>query len=245
MRPRPAALNQGGGDDDLAAYREALDPRRGVDRPPNDPVLRPLRGSNVADHHLSGVQRDSHLDRGPTPLQILFIHAPHRLLHPQGAEDRPLGIILQGHRGAKKHQDGVPDDLIDRSTVPLDHFNHGREIMVQQGNHLRGLQPLGQGGEAPQIGHQDRNLPFLSAELEPVGRVQERLHDFVARVAAKDLPDELVATLQLLVGILELLGHAIEGNGEVPHEINPLLQVSPGDLLGLLGEVPKIRLECL
>ena len=52
-----------------------------------------------------------------SPLAILLIHPRHRLLHPQRAEDRALGIILHSHRCTKKHQDGVPDDLIDGSAV--------------------------------------------------------------------------------------------------------------------------------
>ena len=182
----------------------------------------------------------------------MFVYLAHCLLHLKGTADGALSCVRHHQGGAKQHEDGVPDDLIDSAAALMDKLYHGREVVVQQGHHLGGLKPFRQGGKPPQIGHQQGNLALLSPKFEPFGQVEEHPHDVVAGVAAEGLPDELIAALKLLIqidkllpGVLQLLSHGVEGNGEVSHEINPLLQITPGDLLGLPGKVLEVRLEGL
>src|SRR5208283_943176 len=165
-------------------------------------------------------------------LEVMLIQPVHCLLHFEGAKCRALGRVRHRRRCTEKHQDGVPDNLIDGPATFLYQLDHGREVMVQQGNNVGGLKSLGKGGEATKIGHQKRNLAFLSTELKPVGCVKECFHYFGASVTAKGLANELVATIQLLVqvgellvGVLQLLGHAVEGNREIPHEVHFMTEV--------------------
>ena len=74
------------------------------------------------------------------------------------------------HRGGtENHQDGVPDD----ATASLGYLNHARKVVVEKGADLSGLKPLGQSGEAAQVGHQQGNLALLSPKFETFGYVEE------------------------------------------------------------------------
>ena len=93
---------------------------------------------------------------------------------------------------------------------------------------------------------------FFAPEFEPLGHIQEHFDDVVAGVAAEGFPDEAVAGLQLgvqfqqlLPGVLELLGHTVEGGGEIAHEIDFLLQIPGRHLLRLPGQVPQIGVQGL
>ena len=71
------------------------------------------------------------------------------------------------------------------------------------------------------------------------GGVQVSLH---ALIRAEEI---LVLPLDLREGFPQLVCHAVERRGEVSHEIDALAQVAPGDLLGLPGQMAKIRVEIL
>ena len=75
--------------------------------------------------------------------------------------------------------------------------------------------------------------------LHAGGSIQVSLH---ALIRTEEI---LVLPLDLREGFLQLVRHAVECLGEVSHEIDVLAQVAPGDLLGLPGQVAKIRVEIL
>ena len=111
--------------------------RRQVDRAPHDSVLRALRRADVAHHHLSGMYAYPHLDFGPTHFEVMFVYPAHCLLHLKGTADGALSRVRHHHGGTKKHEDGVPDDLINSAAGSVNKLDHGREVMVQQGNNLQ------------------------------------------------------------------------------------------------------------
>ncbi len=198
------------------------------------------------------MQSKAHFDFRPAFLAVMFIDPVHGLLHLESAAHGSLGRIGHRHGGPEDYQDGIPDDLVNGAAMFMDNLDHGGKVMVQQGHHHSGLKLFGQGGEAAQIGHQQGNLALFAAQLEAFGQIQEHPHDVVAGVAAEGLPDKLVAALELSVqidqffsGVLQLTGHGVERGGEVPHEVDFLLQIARGDLLGLPGKVLEVRLQGL
>ena len=103
------------------------------------------------------------------------------------AAHRPLGVILEGRRRAPHGHDRVPDELLHRPAVGADDLRGRREVSAQQVPHLLGVARLRQGGEADEVGEQDRYQPPLSAGRlgRPDGLGD---HQCIAALAAEPRP---------------------------------------------------------
>ena len=131
-------------------------------------------------------------------------------LHRHRAGGAPGRVVLPGEGRAEDGEDPVPHELHDRSLVGQDHVRHRRQIGVQQRQHLLRVQPLGQGGEAPQVGHEKRDPAVLTPEPGSLGRGEEPAHHLLAHVPAEQALDERVPQLEVLGEAADLLLLALE-----------------------------------
>jgi hypothetical protein len=73
----------------------------------------------------------------------------------QAGADGALGIVLAGDRSAPDGHDRVTDELLDGPAVAGHHLGGEIEIARERVAHVLHVAPLGEGGEADQIGEED------------------------------------------------------------------------------------------
>src|SRR5207247_10116535 len=76
-------------------------------------------------------------------------------LHPQGAAQRPLWIILVRDRRPEDHEDGVADEFLDRPVVPESLLGEVLEDARDEHLQLFGIEIIGERGESDEVGEQD------------------------------------------------------------------------------------------
>ncbi len=99
-------------------------------------------------------------------------------------------MILLVQRGVPEGDDGVTFVLVDSAALFLDHLCHCGEITVKQGGQALGLQPLGNGGEALEVGKKDRDFPAFPPETEAVGILNQPVDDVRTQILAEGAFDE-------------------------------------------------------
>jgi hypothetical protein len=78
--------------------------------------------------------------------------------HVQRRAHRPLRIVLVSHRRAEHRHDGVAHELLDEAVIARDRLGQRVEERRLEGAHYLGVEPLGERGEAGQVGEEDRDL---------------------------------------------------------------------------------------
>ena len=148
-----------------------------VHRGPHDAIFGPGFRTDIAHHHLPGMEADPHVERRQLLADAGQVDAQHGLLHRQGALQR-----LPPHRGQgtvqriKKGQDRIPQEIHDDAVMPAQHLHHPGKITVDQLNGGLRAQGLGNGGKTPDVGEHDDHLPFFSAQTAGF----RPLHEFAA-----------------------------------------------------------------
>src|SRR5690348_3849738 len=112
------------GDEDLTTYGAGLDARGEVHVASHHAVFHALGRADIAEHHLTGVNADAHLDLWQVLLTVLLVNLLHGDLHGHGAGDRALGIVLMPHRCTEQDEDRVADELVDGALILLDDRHH-------------------------------------------------------------------------------------------------------------------------
>ena len=89
---------------------------------------------------------------------------------------RPLGVVLVGDRRAPDRHDRVADELLDRPAVAGDHLAGELEVAGEGVADLLRVALLGEGGEADEVGEEDRDEPALGdgGGGRPGGRTARR-----------------------------------------------------------------------
>ena len=82
-----------------------------------------------------------------------------RRLHLERGAHGPLGVVLVGDRGAEQGDDRVADDLVDLAAEGVDVGRQPREAAVDEVLDVLGVAPLGQRGEADEVGEQHGDDP--------------------------------------------------------------------------------------
>src|SRR4029079_14115610 len=113
------------GDEDLTTYGAGLDARGEGSVASQQPVFHALGRADIAEHHLTGVNADAHLDLWQVLLTVLLVNLLHGDLHVRGAGDPTTRIVLMPHRRTEQHEDRVADKLVDGALVLLDDRHHG------------------------------------------------------------------------------------------------------------------------
>ena len=81
--------------------------------------------------------------------------------HVQRGVERPLRIVLVGDRRAEDRQDGIAHELLHEAVVARDRLGERLEQRILERAHLLGIEPLGQRGEAGDVGEEDGHLPAV------------------------------------------------------------------------------------
>ena len=126
------------GDEDLAADGAGLDARGEVHVASHHAVFHALRRADIAEHHLTRMNADAHLDLWQVVLAVLLVDLFHGDLHRHGAGDSPFGIVFVPYRRAEQDEDRIANELIDGALVLLDDRHHGREVAIEQLHHAIG-----------------------------------------------------------------------------------------------------------
>ena len=83
---------------------------------------------------------------------------------------RPFGIVFIGHGRPEQRHDRVANELIDRATIGLDHWDELREARVHHPADFLGVHSLGEGGKARNVGKQHRHLAAFTCQGGQRGR---------------------------------------------------------------------------
>ena len=130
--------------------RYRLEPRCRVDQVAGDHAL-PLRAEGHG--RLPGQRRSA----GRQPADAADADGGHRLDQVHGRPNCTLGIILVGDRRTPDRHDRVADELLDRAAVALDDLARRREVAREELTDILGVPVLGCGGEANEVGEEDRD----------------------------------------------------------------------------------------
>jgi hypothetical protein len=114
-----------------------------------------------------------------------------------------------GDGRAEVGHDRIADELVDRSAVLEDAVRDHLEDLVQQGDHVGRLHPLGESREAPDVGEQDRDLAFDARLLLALGALEQLGEDVVVDVAAEGVLDALL--------LCQGVSHLVEGARQLAH----------------------------
>ena len=89
----------------------------------------------------------------------------------QRGPERPLGVVFVRDRRPEKRHDRVPDELLDRTAVTLEHRTQAGVIGLQDGAAFLGIEPFRTRGEAHEVGKQDRDhFAFLARRASVRGK---------------------------------------------------------------------------
>jgi hypothetical protein len=81
-----------------------------------------------------------------------------------------LRIVLVGDRRAEDRQDGIAHELVDEAPMPKGRLSERFKERALERAHLLGIEPLGKGRKAGEVGEKDRDLPAVRLPLEMTGR---------------------------------------------------------------------------
>jgi hypothetical protein len=152
---------------DLSGLRDIEQPRREVHGVAQGRVVHSEIAANGAHHDRPSVDADSHakvpsmgaLDIGPEWLELLL----NRQRGPQGAP----GMIFMGDWRSEQRHHAVPEELINRPLVAMDHGENHLEGAVHDGVDFLGIQALRHRGEPRDVGEHDCHLLALSLDRDP------------------------------------------------------------------------------
>jgi hypothetical protein len=184
-------------DQDPVHRGRRLEPRRRVDDIPRGHPLALDRTGVQEDQGLAGGHADPDLQ---SQCGVSLVQLGDRLPDGEGGPDRPLGVVLVGHRRAEQGHHGVADELLHRSPEA---FQVGPEALVVGGEHtsdVLDVQALGPAGEADQVAEQHADpLALLPAgggrggQRRRAGQAEPGPLGVVLAAATADRHDRIVA----------------------------------------------------
>ena len=96
-------------------------------------------------------------------------------LHPQRCAHGPLGVVLVGDRGTEEGDDGVAQQLVDAPAELLDVGDEPLEARLDQALDALGVEILGEGRVADEVGEQHRDdAPLLQRQRGGGHRIATR-----------------------------------------------------------------------
>ena len=150
-------------DEHRAGFRGGLDSRGRVDEVPGDHAL-----AFRADRHggLAGQYAAARVE--------VRIEVGHRRHEVEGGAHGALGVVLGCGRRAPDGHDCVADELLDGAAVSGDQRPSEVEVVRKELPDLLRVARLGKGGEADQVGKENRDEPALGRRTVPDGRRRSR-----------------------------------------------------------------------
>jgi hypothetical protein len=143
-------------DNYLSRGRHALQARGGVDDVTDDPF--PVGGGLELDDRLTGGDRHPY---GESESGLGLIELLDRFQDTDGCPHRPLRIVLVSHGSSEDGEHAIPHELFEPAPEPFDVLTYPRVINRETVTAVFGIGPFGVGGEANQVGEEDRDDPAL------------------------------------------------------------------------------------
>jgi hypothetical protein len=165
--------------------RTRLDARRGVHHVAGGHPLPLARPRVERDERLAGI--DAGADVQVEPL-VRLVQLANRVADRQRRPHGALGIVLVRDGRPEQRHHRVAAELLERSSEPLELRTHARVIRGDHRLHVLGIEPLGAGGRADQVGEDDGD------ELPLLGR-NRRSRSGRDRRAAREAETRLVGVL--------------------------------------------------
>ena len=135
------------GDQHVARLRSRLQACGRVEHVRRDPSL---RGRGLVGERLPAVDRDPDPDPDVGVVD-LAVELGGGLSHLERGPHGAKRVVLVGFRHAEGAHHGVPDELLDRASVPLDRGAHGVEVAVEHLAEDLGVESLPELGRADQV----------------------------------------------------------------------------------------------
>ena len=149
---------RGLGHQDGPGLRRRQQPRGRVHGIARHRVGRLRAPAEATRHHRPRVKADVERHRLAEPPLPLPAERRGALQHVQRRPHRPLRVVLVGHRRAEHRHDRVAHELLHEAVIARDRLGQRVEERGLEGAHHLGVEPLGQRGEAGQIGEEDGDL---------------------------------------------------------------------------------------
>jgi hypothetical protein len=131
----------------------------------------PLAGGRIAGHDLARVHADAGREANAVVALELGVQVDERGVHAGCGADGAQSVVLVEPRDTEHRHDGVTDELLDGSLVPLDHRSHPVEVAGHDPSQGFGVQLLAEGGRAGHVGKDDADdLAGLAGALLGVGQ---------------------------------------------------------------------------
>ncbi len=137
-----------------------------VDRIADRRVFHAGVGADDPDHDGAGVDPDAHVDRGVEEGGGV---AGGFIPDLEGCEDRTPGVVLVGERSTEEGEHPVAEKLVDGAFVSVDGCHPPGEEVVEELDHLFGIDPAGEVGRADQVGEEDRDDLAFALDLAAPG----------------------------------------------------------------------------
>jgi hypothetical protein len=138
-------------DDDASGVGRRLETGGNVDRVAGD---RPTFRGRLAVHRLAARDADAEA-QGARVEPELRADALDRRDEGEPRADRALGVVVARRRSSEHRHRCVADELLQQPAVPVDRLPNRLEVRVLDDGHVLGVEPLGQGREADEVGEED------------------------------------------------------------------------------------------
>ena len=119
----------------------------------------PRPAPDLAHHHLTRMDAETHSELYPVLLRQAGIEWSHGLYHPQPGPHGPRGVIFVRLGPAEVHEQAIAEILGDVSVIAGDHLRAGVLIGPHHFAQLFGVELAGQDGRVHQIAKQHGELP--------------------------------------------------------------------------------------
>ena len=106
-------------------------------------------------------------------------------MHLQRGRDGMPGVFRVGHGRAPESHDGITDVLVERATLILNDGCHFTQVFVHELRQLFRFEPLGNAGEAPDVGKQHGQFGIAPFHAVVLGVAAHFLNQFGRNVLPK------------------------------------------------------------
>ncbi len=124
-----------------------MEPRRHVHGVAHRPVLHARTRADGPHHHGAGLHADPDAESVDPPAPADLVGELAHLLHdPQPGEERALGVVLVGDRGAEEREHTVARQVLDRAAEGLDRSHDPADGFPDDEFQLLGLEAFPERG---------------------------------------------------------------------------------------------------
>ena len=195
---------------------KGFNPGSEVDIVANDGIIHFSLRSDVADHHLSGIDTHAHVQESKPGLLPFLLESNNFQFHFHAGPDSQLRVVGLVDGSSPDGDDFITNEFVQGSVVADDDLYHGREVLVKAPDDLLGRMVFGKRCEAADIGKEHGELFSSSPRLQHL-RIGNQFFNHLRRGVATEhfleaafLPNlffaELLGAQKLVPGKSEDIG---------------------------------------